>query len=35
MLSSDLFGSMKPDPRRLLETKVELTMVGGSVVYEA
>ena len=34
MLSSDLFGSVKPDPRRLLETKVELTMVGGSVVYE-
>ena len=35
VLSNDLFGSVKPDPRRLLETKVELTMVGGSVVYEA
>jgi hypothetical protein len=35
LLSHDLFGSVKPDPRRLLDTKVELTMVGGSVVYEA
>ena len=35
MLSHDLFGCVKPDPRRLLEAKVELTMVGGSVVYEA
>jgi len=35
MLSHDLFGSVKPDPRKLLEAKVELTMVGGSVVYQA
>ena len=35
ILTHDLFGSVKPDPRRLLEAKVELTMVGGSVVYQA
>lgn len=34
MLSHDLFGSVKPDPRRLLDAKAELTMVGGSVVYD-
>jgi predicted amidohydrolase YtcJ len=35
MLSADLFGAVKPDPRKLLDTKVTLTMVGGSVVHEA
>ncbi len=34
LLSRDLFGSVKPDPRKLLDTKAELTMVGGVVVYE-
>ncbi len=34
LLSHDLFGSLKPDPRKLLDTKVVLTMVGGVVVHE-
>jgi predicted amidohydrolase YtcJ len=34
LLSADLFGAVKPDPRKLLDTKVTLTMVGGSVVHE-
>jgi predicted amidohydrolase YtcJ len=35
LLSHDLFGSVKPDPRRIMDTKVEMTMVGGSVVHDA
>ncbi|MEA2521908.1 MAG: hypothetical protein QOI81_1554 [Actinomycetota bacterium] len=35
LLSHDLFGRVKPDPRRILDAKVEMTMVGGNVVHDA
>ncbi|MEP7059090.1 MAG: amidohydrolase [Actinomycetota bacterium] len=34
LLSHDLFGCVKPDPRRVLAAKVEMTMVGGEVVHQ-
>ena len=33
MLSDDLFAFAADDPRRILDTRVELTMIGGDVVY--
>jgi len=33
MLSEDLFAFAEADPRRTLDTRVELTMVGGEIVY--
>lgn len=35
MLSDDLFAFAADDPRRILDTRVELTMIGGDMVYRA